>query len=58
LKLSQAPSKHQQWSQEIRWAGTFSSKLSAVFGVFVFGQNLKSTYQRLIGHKAIFSAPF
>lgn len=43
LKLSQAPSKHQQWSQEIRWAGTFSSKLSAVFGVFVFGQNLKSS---------------
>jgi iron complex outermembrane receptor protein len=43
LKLSQAPSKHEQWSQEIRWAGTFSSKLSAVFGVFVFGQNLKSS---------------
>ena len=42
LKYSQAPSKHEQWSQEIRWAGTFSSKLSAVFGVFVFGQNLKS----------------
>jgi len=43
LKLSQAPSKHEQWSQEIRWAGTFSSKLSAVFGAFVFGQNLKSS---------------
>jgi iron complex outermembrane receptor protein len=43
LKLSQAPSKHQQWSQEIRWAGTFSSKLSAVFGAFLFGQNLKSS---------------
>jgi iron complex outermembrane receptor protein len=42
LKLSQATSKHQQWSQELRWAGTFSSKLSAVFGVFAFGQNLKS----------------
>lgn len=42
LKLSQAPSKHEQWSQELRWAGTFSSKLSAVFGAFVFGQNLKS----------------
>lgn len=43
LKLSQAPSRHEQWSQEVRWAGTFSSKLSAVFGVFVFGQNLKSS---------------
>ena len=43
LKLSQAPSKHEQWSQELRWAGTFSSKLSAVFGAFLFGQNLKSS---------------
>jgi iron complex outermembrane receptor protein len=43
LKLSQAPSRHEQWSQELRWAGTFSSKLSAVFGVFLFGQNLKSS---------------
>lgn len=42
LKLSQATSKHEQWSQELRWAGTFSSQLSAVFGAFVFGQNLKS----------------
>lgn len=42
LKLSQAPSKHEQLSQELRWAGTFSSKLSAVFGAFLFGQNLKS----------------
>ncbi len=40
LALSQAPSKHRQWSQEVRWAGTFSSKLSGVFGVFAFGQNL------------------
>jgi len=42
LALSQATSKHRQWSQEIRWAGTFSSRLSGVFGVFAFGQNLKS----------------
>jgi len=42
LKYSQAPSKHEQWSQEIRWAGTLSPKVSAVFGAFVFGQNLKS----------------
>jgi iron complex outermembrane receptor protein len=43
LKLSQAPSRQEQWSQELRWAGTFSSKLSAVFGVFLFGQNLTSS---------------
>ncbi len=42
LKTSAATSYHEQWSQEVRWAGTFSSKLSAVFGAFVFGQNLKS----------------
>lgn len=42
LALSQAPSKHQQWSQEVRWAGSFSKKVSAVFGVFAFAQNLKS----------------
>ena len=42
LKTSAATSYHEQWSQEIRWAGTLSPKLSAVFGAFVFGQNLKS----------------
>ena len=42
LKTSIGTSYHEQWSQEIRWAGTFSSKLSAVFGAFLFGQNLKS----------------
>ena len=42
LKLSQATSRHQHWSQEVRWAGTLSSKLSGVFGVFVFGQELNS----------------
>jgi iron complex outermembrane receptor protein len=42
LKISQAPSKHEQWSEEIRWAGTLSSRLTGVFGVFAFGQSLKS----------------
>ena len=41
LALSQAPSKHRQWSEEVRWAGTFSSRLSGVFGLFAFGQNLE-----------------
>ena len=40
LALSQAPSRHDQWSQELRWAGEFSSRLSAVMGVFAFGQRL------------------
>lgn len=42
LTLSQATSKHYQWSQEVRYAGNFSSKLSGVIGVFVIGQNLKT----------------
>lgn len=42
LSLSQAPSKHQQWTQEIRYAGDFSSKLSGVAGVFIIGQDLKT----------------
>ena len=41
LALSQAPSKQRQWSQEVRWAGTLSSKLTGVFGIFAFGQELK-----------------
>ncbi|MFD2742899.1 MULTISPECIES: TonB-dependent receptor [Sphingobacterium] len=40
LALSQAPSRHDQWSQEVRWAGDFSSTLSAVFGLYAFGQKL------------------
>lgn len=40
LALSQAPSIHQQWSQEVRYAGAFSSRLSGVAGVFAIGQKL------------------
>jgi iron complex outermembrane receptor protein len=40
LALSQAPSRQQQGSQEVRWSGELSSKLNGVFGVFVFGQIL------------------
>lgn len=43
LSLSQAPSKHEQFSQEIRYAGDFSKKLSGVFGVFYLSQNLKTS---------------
>ena len=42
LTLSQAPSKHKQWTQEIRYAGDFSSRLSGVAGVFLIGQDLKT----------------
>lgn len=40
LALSQATSKHRHWSQEVRWAGSILPKVSAVFGVFAFGQKL------------------
>src|SRR6187549_3527234 len=40
LSLSQATSKHEQWSQEFRYAGNLSSRLSGVFGLFAIGQNL------------------
>ncbi|HSF56117.1 MAG TPA: TonB-dependent receptor, partial [Algoriphagus sp.] len=43
LSLSQTPSRHEQLSQEIRYAGDFSKKLSGVFGVFYLNQNLKTT---------------
>lgn len=42
LVKSQAPSKHQQWSQEIRWSGDFTDKLSGVFGVFGIWQRLRA----------------
>ncbi len=40
LAKSQATSKHKQWSQEVRWAGSLGSKVTGVFGVFAIGQNL------------------
>lgn len=42
LSLSQGTSKQNQWSQEVRWAGSLSSHLSGVFGIFAFDQNVKS----------------
>lgn len=40
LRKSQAPSVHNQASQEIRWAGNFGTNVSAVFGGFAFAQRL------------------
>jgi iron complex outermembrane recepter protein len=40
--LSQAPSTHDQMTQEIRWAGDLSEKISGVFGFFAFDQKLNT----------------
>lgn len=42
LTLSQATSRHEQWTQEIRYAGNFSQKLSGVIGVFIIDQDLNT----------------
>lgn len=42
LTLSQAPSVHNQYSQEFRYAGTISERLSGVVGLFLFGQQLET----------------
>jgi len=42
LALSQATSRHQQWTQEVRYAGDLSSRLGGLIGVFVIGQDLKT----------------
>jgi iron complex outermembrane receptor protein len=42
LSLSQATSKHNQWTQEVRYAGDLSSRLSGVIGAFVISQDLES----------------
>jgi iron complex outermembrane recepter protein len=42
LTLSQATSRHTQWTQEIRYAGDISKRLSGVIGVFAIGQDLKT----------------
>lgn len=40
LSKSATTSKHTQWTQEIRYLGRFSSRLSGVAGVFTISQNL------------------
>lgn len=49
LSISQAPSKHQQWSQEVRYAGDWTKWLSAVAGVYVIGQELKGSQKEESG---------
>ncbi|MBE7177970.1 MAG: TonB-dependent receptor, partial [Mucilaginibacter polytrichastri] len=50
LALSQNPSKHRQWSQEVRYAGEFSDKLSGVLGLFFIGQDIKTTGSEVAGN--------
>jgi len=42
LALSQAPSEHEQWTQEFRWAGDITEKVSGVVGLFAVQQELNS----------------
>ena len=41
LAKSQNPAKHRNWSQEVRYAGEFSSQLSGVVGLFYIDQEVK-----------------
>lgn len=42
FSVSAANSKHDQWSQEVRYAGNLSSRLSGVVGAFYLYQDLQS----------------
>ena len=42
LNRSEGTSRHKNWSQEIRFAGDFSSNLSGVIGFFAIGQDLNT----------------
>lgn len=42
LAKSQNPSEHRNWSQEFRYAGQFSQRLSAVLGLFYIDQDLST----------------
>jgi iron complex outermembrane receptor protein len=41
LSKSQNPAKHRNWSQEVRYAGQISEKLSGVVGLFFIDQEVK-----------------
>ena len=41
LAKSQNPAKHRNWSQEVRYAGEISSRLSGVVGLFFIDQEVK-----------------
>ncbi|HZY82036.1 MAG TPA: TonB-dependent receptor [Cyclobacteriaceae bacterium] len=41
LAKSQNPAEHEQWSQEVRYSGQLSDKLSGVVGLFYMNQEVK-----------------
>ena len=41
LAKSQNPAEHRNWSQEIRYAGQFSQRLSGIIGLFYINQEVK-----------------
>jgi iron complex outermembrane recepter protein len=41
LAKSQNPAEHRNWSQEVRYAGQFSDKLSGIIGLFYIDQEVK-----------------
>ncbi|RYY33171.1 MAG: TonB-dependent receptor, partial [Sphingobacteriaceae bacterium] len=43
LAKSQNPAKHKNWSQEVRYAGQLSEKLSGVIGLYYIDQEVKIT---------------
>ena len=45
LTKSQGNSRHDQYSQEVRYAGNITEKVSGVIGVFALAQNLKGLSQ-------------
>lgn len=45
LTKSQGNSRHDQYSQEVRYAGNITDKVSGVIGVFALAQNLKGLAQ-------------
>jgi len=45
LTKSQGNSRHDQYSQEVRYAGNITDKISGVIGVFALAQNLKGLAQ-------------
>lgn len=42
LARSEGTSRHRNWSQEIRYSGTFSSRLTGVVGLYAIGQELNT----------------
>lgn len=50
LALSQNPSKHRNWSQEIRYAGDISDKLSGIIGLFYINQTVRTNGSEVAGN--------